>query len=271
MSILPLNVVDHVNANITDYAALHIKGVVSGVTPTGRNLGLWIEAGGVEISALGGAGDKALGVDNTGKLVTFDLPGTGTGDVVGPSSATDNAIARYDSTTGKLIQGSTVTVSDTGALDNVASINGFFTDGYVILTSDVTSGAALTWGSITGLTFPVVAGGTYFIKFFLGFDSTSTTGGVKWGISGPASPTRVTYATQHSATLNTAWFNEGMDAYDEGVTSNGTLSTTNNSARGEGVVTFSNSGNAVLRFASELDNGITVKAYRSVLFFRRLN
>lgn len=40
----------------------------------------------------------------------------GIGDVVGPSSATDNAIARFDSTTGKLIQNSTVTLDDNGVL-----------------------------------------------------------------------------------------------------------------------------------------------------------
>jgi hypothetical protein len=39
----------------------------------------------------------------------------GVGDVVGPGSATDNALARFDSTTGKLIQNSTVTLDDTGA------------------------------------------------------------------------------------------------------------------------------------------------------------
>lgn len=42
--------------------------------------------------------------------------GGGSGDVVGPASATDNAIARFDSTTGKLIQDSSATVSDGGAL-----------------------------------------------------------------------------------------------------------------------------------------------------------
>lgn len=39
--------------------------------------------------------------------------GLGTGDVVGPGSATDNAIARFDLTTGKLIQDSVVTIADT--------------------------------------------------------------------------------------------------------------------------------------------------------------
>lgn len=37
-----------------------------------------------------------------------------TGDVVGPGSATDNAVARFDSTTGKLIQNSAFVVDDSG-------------------------------------------------------------------------------------------------------------------------------------------------------------
>ena len=41
---------------------------------------------------------------------------SGAGDVVGPSSATDNAIVRFDSTTGKLIQNSGVTISDNNDL-----------------------------------------------------------------------------------------------------------------------------------------------------------
>lgn len=40
--------------------------------------------------------------------------GVGTGDVVGPLSATDNAVARFDGTTGKLIQNSAFTVNDSG-------------------------------------------------------------------------------------------------------------------------------------------------------------
>ena len=38
------------------------------------------------------------------------------GDVVGPASATDNALVRFDLTTGKLVQNSGTTLSDTGAL-----------------------------------------------------------------------------------------------------------------------------------------------------------
>jgi len=43
--------------------------------------------------------------------------GGGSGDVVGPGSSTDNAIARFDSTTGKLLQNTAqTTVSDNGAI-----------------------------------------------------------------------------------------------------------------------------------------------------------
>lgn len=45
------------------------------------------------------------------------------GDTVGPSSSTDNAIVRFDSTTGKLIQNSAVTVSDAGAILQAATSN----------------------------------------------------------------------------------------------------------------------------------------------------
>ena len=46
--------------------------------------------------------------------------GAGSGDIVGPGSATDNALARYNSTTGKLLQNSGVTADDSG---NIAANN----------------------------------------------------------------------------------------------------------------------------------------------------
>lgn len=48
------------------------------------------------------------------------------GDVVGPSSSTDNAVARFDGTTGKLIQNSAVTVDDSG---NITANTGIFING----------------------------------------------------------------------------------------------------------------------------------------------
>jgi hypothetical protein len=50
----------------------------------------------------------------------------GSGDVVGPAGATDNAVARYDTTTGKLLQDSLVTIGDTGnvGLPALATVDG---------------------------------------------------------------------------------------------------------------------------------------------------
>lgn len=67
--------------------------------------------------------DQKLYSKNAGGTVILVGQGVGgAGDVVGPSLATDNALARYDGTTGKLIQNSTVVLDDNGNLSNVNSI-----------------------------------------------------------------------------------------------------------------------------------------------------
>jgi hypothetical protein len=50
--------------------------------------------------------------------------GGGGGDVTGPASSTDNAITRFDGTTGKLIQNSTVTIDDSGNTNIPGNITG---------------------------------------------------------------------------------------------------------------------------------------------------
>ena len=65
---------------------------------------------------------------NAGKVLTTDGTNTnwstnGVGDVVGPASATDNAITRFDGTTGKLIQNSLVTIGDTGIIAGATAIS----------------------------------------------------------------------------------------------------------------------------------------------------
>lgn len=60
--------------------------------------------------------DNTVSALNATDFRTAIGAGTGSGDVVGPASATDNAIARYDGTTGKLIQNSAVVIDDDGDL-----------------------------------------------------------------------------------------------------------------------------------------------------------
>ena len=67
-----------------------------------------------------GAVGRVLKVASGGTAVEWATDTAGTGDVVGPGSATDDALARFDTTTGKLIQNSTATLSDAGTLTATA-------------------------------------------------------------------------------------------------------------------------------------------------------
>jgi hypothetical protein len=67
------------------------------------------------------------------------------GDVVGPASATDNALARFDTTTGKLIQNSTVIIDDNG---NASGVNAVTFDTTPATTP--TSAGSLAWNSSEG-------------------------------------------------------------------------------------------------------------------------
>jgi hypothetical protein len=73
-----------------------------------------------QIVALTGAGTTTI--SGTYPNFTITSADSKVGDVVGPASATDNAIARFDTTTGKLIQNSVVTVDDTGAVTGVTTL-----------------------------------------------------------------------------------------------------------------------------------------------------
>lgn len=64
------------------------------------------------------AGDATKFLTGAG---TYSTP-AGSGDVVGPNSSTDNALARFDSTTGKLLQNGQITQSNGGDLENVNTV-----------------------------------------------------------------------------------------------------------------------------------------------------
>ncbi|HSG51257.1 MAG TPA: hypothetical protein VLA40_04040 [Rheinheimera sp.] len=70
------------------------------------------------VSIASGAGISVTGTYPS-FTVTNSSPSLG-GDVVGPGSATDNAVVRFDSTTGKLVQNSGVSISDANLLTTTA-------------------------------------------------------------------------------------------------------------------------------------------------------
>jgi hypothetical protein len=121
----------HNNSDTANSSQLYVNSNPSGTefriqstaVGTGSFVPLSIYTSGTErlrFSVNGGFGLSGTNYGTTGQVLTSqgDAPPiwasvTGTGDVVGPSSATDNAIARFDGTTGKLIQNSAVTIADT--------------------------------------------------------------------------------------------------------------------------------------------------------------
>jgi len=125
------------NVTISNTGVLSWSGGTTGLTPSTATTGavtlagtLVIANGGTNGAATPTAGAVAYG---TGTAYAFTLAGTAGqvltsngagvptwttnagGDVTGPASSTDNAIARFDGTTGKLIQNSVTTIDDTGA------------------------------------------------------------------------------------------------------------------------------------------------------------
>jgi hypothetical protein len=81
--------------------------------------------------------------------------GGGSGDVTGPGSSTDNAVARFDGTGGKTLQNSLVLVSDTGQISGyLAHLNPQTGTTYTLQSSDRGKVVELTNGSSITLTLP---------------------------------------------------------------------------------------------------------------------
>lgn len=101
----------------------------------------------------------------------------GSGDVVGPASATTTAIALYNGTTGKLIQNSAVTVDPSGNFAGVGTLNGVFTPkfhGVCRVSTDQTI-AVTTITNVTNMSFALPAAGSYSFRFDLIFNNSTAT------------------------------------------------------------------------------------------------
>jgi hypothetical protein len=101
--------------------------------------------------------------NSSGGITIAATGGGGTGDVVGPASATDNAIVRFDGTTGKLIQNSAATIADTTGDITAGKYNGLtvststgtltVANGSSLITSGANS-ITLTSTGATNVTLP---------------------------------------------------------------------------------------------------------------------
>jgi len=122
---------DHTLTGLGTMAEQNASSVaITGGSVNGTSLGATTAAS-AKVTTLDIGSGLTLATDagTAGQVLTSAGPGAvptwttnGAGDVVGPASSTDNAIARFDSTTGKLIQNSAVTIDDAGNIISPDSV-----------------------------------------------------------------------------------------------------------------------------------------------------
>lgn len=131
----------------------------------------------------------------------------------------------------------------------------------VVLGSDQVNnnGTANTIQNVTGLSFDVVAGETYYFEFTINYTAAATATGSRWSISGPTF-SRLDYTSEYTLTATTKTVNN-LGGYDLPAASNATSLASGNIATIWGFITPTANGTLVARFASEvLSSAITAKA-----------
>lgn len=134
----------------------------------------------------------------------------------------------------------------------------------VVLGSDAINNNAVanTIADVTGLSFPVTSGKTYWFRFHIPYTAAATTTGSRWSINGPTT-TFLCYGSEYSLAATTTTRNANIISYDLPAASNATSAgtTTGNMAVIEGIITPSANGSVIARFASEVaSSAITAKA-----------
>lgn len=142
----------------------------------------------------------------------------------------------------------------------------------VVLGSNQTNNNAVanTIQDVTGLSFPVVAGNTYFFRFIIPYTAAATTTGSRWTINGPAA-TAMRYRSEYSLSTTSRTINEGLSAYDTPAASNASSAATgSNIAVIEGYITPSANGNVIARFASEVAASAIVALAGSTVYYQQV-
>ena len=110
--------------------------------------------GDLKINNVSGTAGQTIVSDGAGGL-SWGAGGGGAGSFNGPGTATDNAIVRFDGTSGALAQNSLVTISDTGLITapSVASVIPFYHSSQLAFPSANTANGAVAIAANTNAAF----------------------------------------------------------------------------------------------------------------------
>ena len=141
----------------------------------------------------------------------------------------------------------------------------------VVMTGDVTNNNATanSIADVTGLTFPVTAGQTYWFEFVIPYTSAATTTGSRWSINGPGSPTLLAYRSEYTLTATTTTVNSA-NTYDTPAASNASSLAAGNVATMWGLITPSSNGSVTARFAAEISSSAIVAKAGATLRWMRV-
>lgn len=150
----------------------------------------------------------------------------------------------------------------------------------VVLGADVTNNNAVanSIADVTGLSFAVTSGNTYWFRFVIMYTAAATTTGSRWSISGPATSLqgwRMSNTLTAAATVGTDVFSDAsLITYDTPAASNATSATatagTVNVVTLEGFVKPSADGSVIARFASEVSNSAIIAKAGSCVFYQQV-
>jgi hypothetical protein len=142
----------------------------------------------------------------------------------------------------------------------------------VVLGSDQTNnnGTANTIQDVTGLSFAVTAGLTYYFYFLIQYTAAISSTGSRWSINGPATPTMLSYVSEYTLTSTTTTRNAILQGYDLPAAANASSVVAMNLATIEGLIKPSSNGTVIARFASEVLSSAIIAKAGSVCYYQQL-
>lgn len=153
----------------------------------------------------------------------------------------------------------------TGTPEESTSITAFTPLSILLGTDRATTSDS--YGDVTDLEFPVQSGITYDFEAFLVYTAPSTGVGARFSITGPASPTFLTYRTERTLDADSRKITDGHTTYHQPATATTNSLTSGNIALIKGKIKPSADGTVKVRMASETaGQAITVKAGSTLTF-----